>query len=544
MALPNDPTQPSWMGNARLAAAILGALGILAGIGSTLVLGFDVLPRALLAAGILFLGIYVALDPEDVWHKLSGRSTLYGGNVLVVGLSVVVILGLVDVLASRYQTQWDLTANHQYSLSQESVKVAQSLPAPVTAYAYFTTSNGSKSDYQTLLDQYVTASGGKLSVQFVDPNQDVGSAVAAGVRQDGTTIFQMGDKKQTSTATQEQDVTSALLQLTRPAQKVYFTTGHGELDTTVTDQTGISEISQQLGLNDFTTAPLNLATQNAIPTDAAAVVIAGAKQAFSQDELDAISAYLQNGGAVMILEDPGSKADFSSVLQPWGVAFTGNYVIDPGQSIQQQPQVPAVVQYGTSDITKALGGTVTVYPLSTNITSPSPAPSGVTIVSLAQSSGQSYATSTQPTTSVPPKQPSDPSGPLTLALSVQQNVTVSPAATATPAAQPTTTGTATPAPSPTAGVTANQTMHLVLIGTSTFAANQVTQQVTGNENLMLATVQWMTGQQDLISIPAKSTDTRTMTMTNTQTNLAVYSSLLFLPLLVLFAGGAVWWVRR
>ena len=44
-------------------------------------------------------------------------------------LAALVILGLVNVLGSRYQTKLDLTANKQFTLSDQSIKVAQALPA-------------------------------------------------------------------------------------------------------------------------------------------------------------------------------------------------------------------------------------------------------------------------------------------------------------------------------------------------------------------------------------------------------------------------------
>ena len=43
----------------------LGALLILAGLGSWLINGFDTPTRILLAAGILLIGVFVAIDPEE-----------------------------------------------------------------------------------------------------------------------------------------------------------------------------------------------------------------------------------------------------------------------------------------------------------------------------------------------------------------------------------------------------------------------------------------------------------------------------------------------
>src|SRR5919205_237553 len=115
----------------------LDALRLVAGLGAWIVNGqFDLLPRILMAAGILLLGVYVALDPEDVWARLTGRSALVSGNTLVIGVAALVILGLVNVIGSRYQTKWDLSANKQFSLSDQSIRLAQSLPDAVHATVY------------------------------------------------------------------------------------------------------------------------------------------------------------------------------------------------------------------------------------------------------------------------------------------------------------------------------------------------------------------------------------------------------------------------
>src|SRR5919205_427578 len=132
-----SPGSPFSLEALRMPLAALGALGIVAGLGAWIVDGqFDLLPRILLAAGILLVGIYVALDPEDVWARLTGRSALVSGNTLVVGIAALVILGLVNVIGSRYQTKWDLTANKQFSLSDQSIRLAQSLPDAVHATVY------------------------------------------------------------------------------------------------------------------------------------------------------------------------------------------------------------------------------------------------------------------------------------------------------------------------------------------------------------------------------------------------------------------------
>src|SRR5216683_5708721 len=121
----------------RLPLVGLGIFALFAGLITGLIGGLpDLAPRILLAIGVLLLGIYVALDPEDVWAKLTGRGALASGNAVIIAAAALVILGLINVLGSRYETKLDLTANQQYTMSDQSIKVAQAVPEPVKVTAW------------------------------------------------------------------------------------------------------------------------------------------------------------------------------------------------------------------------------------------------------------------------------------------------------------------------------------------------------------------------------------------------------------------------
>src|ERR687885_280526 len=368
----------------RFPLAALGIFGILAGLGAWLVQGdFGLVPRILIAAGVLLLGIYVALDPEEVWGKLTGRGALYSGNTLVIAAAALIILGFFNVLGSRYQTKLDLTSNKQFTLSDQSIKVAEALPQPVKVTAFLTANDSRKQDFQTLLNDYQNRSGGKLTYEFIDPEARPADAIAAGITSTGTIVYQMGDKKQNSTGTTEKDVSTALVKLERPEKTAYFTT-----------------------------ATLNLLTSRAVPDDAAEVIIAGATNPLLAEEKDALKAYLDGGGKLIALLGPNSKTDLNDLLQNYQVAFTSNVVIDPAKSVPQDPRVVVVDSYGTHAITQDLRS-LTFFPLTDNITYPSTPPQGVTVTPLAQSSDQSWGNTNLQQIQ---QQPSDPKGPLALAV--------------------------------------------------------------------------------------------------------------------------------
>ena len=66
----------------------------------------------------------------------------------------------------------------------------------------------------------------------------------------------------------------------------------------------------------------------------------------------------------------------------------------------------------------------------------------------------------------------------------------------------------------------------------------------GNRDFFLNAANWLAESEELISIRAKPTDNRTLFLTSAQQNTILYSTTLFLPLLVLGLGAAVWWGRR
>ncbi|MCA1648067.1 MAG: GldG family protein [Chloroflexi bacterium] len=503
----------------RLPLAAIGIFGLLAGVGAWLVQGdFGLVPRILVAGGVLLLGIYVALDPEDVWSKATGRGALYSGNTLVIAAAALVVLGLVNVLGSRYQTKLDLTANKQFTLSDQSIKVVQALPQPVKVTAWLTGSDTRKQDFQTLLTDYQNRSGGKLSYEFIDPEARPGDAIAAGITATGTIVYTMADKKQDSTGTTEKDVSTALVKLERPEKKVYFTTGHGERTLDGTGAQDYATIKAGLERDNFTTAALNLVTARVVPDDAAEIVIAGPTNPFLAEEKDALKAYLDGGGKLIALVGPGSKSDLNDLLQAYQVSFSGNLVIDPTKGLPQDPRVVVVDSYTSHAITTGLRD-LSFFPASTNITYPTAA-QGLSAVALAQSSDQSWA-NTNPQQIQ--KQDSDAKGPLALAVAVDAGASSSAAS------------------SPTTGT---NSARVVLIGSPDLVSNNSLQQVPGNQTLFLNSANWVAQQDNLIDIRPPDTTQRTVVLTAPQMNLVAYSSFLFLPLAVLVAGAAVWWMRR
>lgn len=502
----------------------LGAGFLLAGGAVYLVTGkFDLATDVLLALGVVLLIAFLGTSSGAVKRSVTGRQARYGSNAAAMVVIFIVIVGLVNFVASRNPQRFDLTKTGTYTLSPQTIEVLQKLKDPVKVVGFFQGTDQRQTEANDLLKEYTYRSD-KLKVEFVDP--DVKPSVARqyglqGAQDYGTIVFQQGDRKQKVTSAGEQEFTSALLKLTLNQQKkVYFLTGHGEPQIDGSDQGSFSDAKKALEDDGYVVSSLNLATASKVPTDTTVLAISDPEKSFLDNEKKAIADYLDTGGKALVLADPRNPAGIDDVVAKWGVTIGRGIVLDPASSLQGNPEVPVVARYGFSQITKGMTA-MTLFPLSTSVTRAQETPKGLSVNSILQTTEESWL-ETDP--SVGRFDPGvDPKGPLDLGVTIEQTPDVT-----------TTTGVAQP-PSPKA--------RLVVIADVDFATNQFFPAL-GNKDLFVNSVNWLAEDEQLISIRPKLPEDNQVYLTGSQKNIVLYSSMIFLPALVIAAGAIVWWRRR
>src|ERR1700733_2506382 len=141
-------------------------------------------------------------------------------------LVIFCIVSVANVLANRYNKSYDSTSNKRYSLSDQTAKIVKGLAQPISITYYDKTSN-----FQTgkdLLARYTTLSP-KVHLDYIDPDKNPQAARVAGVTKYGTTIVQIGAKKEEAKNMTEEDVTGAMIRdLKSNTRNVCFLTGSGE----------------------------------------------------------------------------------------------------------------------------------------------------------------------------------------------------------------------------------------------------------------------------------------------------------------------------
>ena len=66
----------------------------------------------------------------------------------------------------------------------------------------------------------------------------------------------------------------------------------------------------------------------------------------------------------------------------------------------------------------------------------------------------------------------------------------------------------------------------------------------GNRDLILNMMNWLTSDEDLISIRPKEPEDRRLHVTGATMRILFMTSVILLPMIVIFSGVSVWWKRR
>jgi ABC-type uncharacterized transport system involved in gliding motility auxiliary subunit len=89
----------------------------------------------------------------------------------------------------------------------------------------------------------------------------------------------------------------------------------------------------------------------------------------------------------------------------------------------------------------------------------------------------------------------------------------------------------------------NSQGRFVVVGSSSWVANSFLS-FNGNSDLALNAMNWLSSDEDLISIRPKPPEDRKVRMTGAQFNWVRLSTQFLLPGAILLAGLSVWWRRR
>ncbi|MBK8165413.1 MAG: Gldg family protein [bacterium] len=478
---------------------------------------------------LLYFAGMTAIALAAAWAVHAGRRLPPGRRLAAwtpVLLAIIVAL-LLYMVGARFARSWDLTGNRRYSLAPQSEQVLDRLgdlldgKAPESAggdgptgadhvmvHAFYQKLDPARDVTEALLKS-CTQRTRRLRYAIVDPEVDLDLFREYDLGSSRSVVVTVGDRHTTLVQPEESALLSAVYRLASGRlTRIRFLTGHGEHLLDNSDRPGYVTCALALSDQGYDVRSLALMGGARVPEGCDVLVVAGPRLDPEASETAAIDAYLDRGGAVLVLVDPPTPAGWSAWLQTWRLAPTDEVLIDADRLAASQglgPRTVALIDsYSHHEIVHSLHGLVTTFPLSQPILRTAGSDSTLFGGPLLNSGERSWGEA-DPATKYTGRPEFDPAvdrrGPLPFGWVLEAR-----------------RGSTRPG-------------RLVVIGNSEFLNNATINQ-GANRDLLLNTVGWLAREEALIEVRGRDPLSQPVVLSKAQKEVYGWGAILGWPLLV------------
>ncbi len=440
---------------------------------------------------------------------------------LILFISIIAMLAWVT---NNYNQQFDLTANKRHSLSSNSIDLLGQLKKDITVHAY-TNDDVTKKAIKEIIGRYQQIKP-NFKLRLLNPDIDIAEAQQDGVVKNKPFAFGMHyDKRMEAIdSLSETAISNALLRLSRRNdQQVVFLRGHGERDIDGTDNRAYAKINQRLTEMGFNTQSINL-LEKTIPSNTKLLVIAAPSHTYLDGEVKKINAFLNTGGNLLWLVDPGKLYGLKPLATSLGLQLQAGVVVDNNTDLRStlnidHPAIIPVTEYFPHIITDTIRYN-TLFSMARGI---SPLSSEATVNNwqaevLFNSFGKSWTeVSGISEEMVFDSTTGDVAGPITLAVALHRNNDNE--------------------------ITDKLSQRAVVVGDSDFLSDTYLG-AGANLNLGLNMFNWLIGDDDLVSVEVKPSPDTKLVLTDIELMVIAFGFFLIIPALLLIIGIRIWYRRK
>jgi len=435
-------------------------------------------------------------------------------------LLLVLAAAAIGYLGTRYAHQADWTANGRTSLSAESRAVLERFDGPVEIVSYANPQGDLRQTVAGFLQRYQAVKS-DLTLRFVDPQLDPAKMRELGITVDGALILHYKDREQRLDELSERSLTNALERLLRGSDRIVaFVTGDGERRADGQANADLGTFMAQLEARGMRAVPLNFAQVGAVPEHTDLVVLASPSLALPPGAVQALLAYVQNGGNLLWLSEPANDdLGLKPLADALGVRVLPGVLVDgSGTALGlHDPRLIALGSYPPQAITRGFTLT-TLFPQASALAQLT---QGDWAAKPFLRSGAQSWTEFQPIDNARPSDirydadAGELKGPLDFGFALSRL-----------------------SPSPD-----KSEQRAVVIGDGDFLSNTFLGN-GGNRALGERVFDWLLGDDKLVELPPRGAPDRLLDISQTELNTLSFGFLVALPLLLLLIGGLIAWRRR
>jgi len=326
------------------------------------------------AVPMFFLDMTLAANPVVLPRDAARRATLSG---LSVGLAVCLVFP-VNYLASNLDDYEVDTSYFRTAKAGDATRaMVGQLTEPITVHLFFPSGNDVLEEVRPYFNELEQAAApGMFTVEINDQALDIGLAEELKLRDNGWVVIRSGtpaDPEQgeldKSSATvkfkMREELRRAqrklkrfdslfqknLLKATRGTRLAYFVTGHGEASHREKDDDWrkLSKLRKELQAQSYKLEELSLAEglAESVPDDADLLILAAPKDPLLPEEVASITAWLEQGGELLVLVDARSD-DVDGVLGWLGLQRNPGPIADPKRTLRgATPYLVVADRYGS-----------------------------------------------------------------------------------------------------------------------------------------------------------------------------------------------------
>lgn len=445
---------------------------------------------------------------------------------LLHALLVLAAAGCIAFLSTRYGFEHDWSHAGAASLAPESQAVLAQLDGPVEVVSYARRQGTLRPLVSDFIQRYRRVKP-DLGLRFVDPDADPGAMRAAGVNLDGELEIRYAGRSERLRVLGESEFSSALLRLSRAGERVVaFLEGAGERRPLGEANADLGQFVAALAARGLRAVPLPLANTGSVPRNTDLVVVANPQLALPAGVVDALLAYLDEGGALLWLAEPAEPAlapggGLDRLAAALGVRILPGTVVDAGGQAfgLSDPSFVALAEYPAHAITAGFVLT-TLLPQA---------------AALAQAAGARWAAAPILRSGA---QSWNETGHIPRA--GEAAATVRQDADAGELPGPLDLGLALSRVSPRPGA---REQRVVVIGDGDFLSNTYLGN-GGNRELGQRVFDWLLGDDAQVRIPDKSAPDRELKLSQSALTVLAFGFLVLLPAFLVAGGWWLWWRRR
>ena len=432
---------------------------------------------------------------------------------------LLITVGLLGILSSKHSVQFDWTSNQRNTLSGSSIDLLKTLEQPVEITVYVQDDDTVHAAVTEILQRYQREKD-DFTFRLINPDIDFESAKQDGVERYGQIIIKYNNNSEIISSLSEQTISNALLRLSRPGgRRVIFLKGHGERNISNDDNTSYSKLAAELESKGFTLEAHNLLLST-FPPDTSVLVIAAPDRALLQGEVDHIKTYVDDGGNLLWMMDPGDMQNMDELADLVGIRFQPGIIVDNNINLRntlriQHPAMIPVLDYLSHPVTENIQYN-TLFPISRGIEQVDDRFNGAKIVqSLPQSWSETSALSDE---IVFEPDNGDTMGPIGIVMALERDL-----------------------------VDDNNpdkaTQRIIVTGDSDFLANSY---IGAGANLSLGMniINWLAGDDDLIAVEQKQAPDTRLELDDTEIMLIGTGFFIILPAALILSGVVIWMRRR